>query len=34
VVYQPGQADIVIMVMKRPTEDVLALYDAHGLAAK
>jgi hypothetical protein len=30
VVYQPGQADIVIMVMSRPTEDVLALYDAHG----
>ncbi|MGB7863732.1 MAG: hypothetical protein WCF74_10120, partial [Candidatus Sulfotelmatobacter sp.] len=24
------QADIVIMVMSRPTEDVLAVYDAHG----
>jgi hypothetical protein len=30
VVYKPGQADIVIMVMSRPTEDVLAVYDAHG----
>jgi hypothetical protein len=29
-VYQPDQADIVIMVMSRPTEDVLAVYDAHG----
>jgi predicted Zn-dependent protease len=29
-VYQPNQADIVIMVMSRPTEDVLAVYDAHG----
>jgi len=29
-VYQPGQADIVLMVQSRPTEDVLAVYDAHG----
>jgi len=30
VVYEPSQADIVLMVMSRPSEDVLALYDAHG----
>ncbi len=30
VVYQPRQADIVLMVMSRPSEDVLAVYDAHG----
>jgi hypothetical protein len=30
VVYEPRQADIVLMVMSRPSEDVLALYDAHG----
>jgi hypothetical protein len=30
VVYEPRQADIVLMVMSRPTEDVLAVYDAHG----
>lgn len=30
VVYKPSQADIVLMVMSRPSEDVLALYDAHG----
>lgn len=30
VVYKPGQADIVLMVMSRPSEDVLAVYDAHG----
>jgi hypothetical protein len=29
-VYQPGQADVVLMVTSRPTEDVLAVYDAHG----
>jgi hypothetical protein len=28
-VYQPHEADIVIMVMSRPSEDVLAIYDAH-----
>jgi len=28
-VYQPGQADIVIMVQSRPSEDVLAVYDGH-----
>lgn len=30
VVYQPQQADIVLMVTSRPSEDVLAIYDAHG----
>jgi hypothetical protein len=30
VVYEPRQADIVLMVTSRPTEDVLAVYDAHG----
>jgi hypothetical protein len=30
VVYEPRQADIVLMVMSRPSEDVLAVYDAHG----
>jgi hypothetical protein len=29
-VYEPNQADIVLMVMSRPSEDVLAVYDAHG----
>ena len=29
-VYQPGQADIVLMVTSRPSEDLLAVYDAHG----
>jgi len=29
-VYQPSQADVVLMVMSRPSEDVLAVYDAHG----
>jgi len=29
-VYQPGEADIVLMVQSRPSEDVLAVYDAHG----
>jgi hypothetical protein len=29
-VYDPHQADIVLMVMSRPSEDVLAVYDAHG----
>ena len=30
VVYEPGQADIVLMVTSRPSEDLLAVYDAHG----
>jgi hypothetical protein len=30
IVYQPHEADIVLMVMSRPSEDVLAVYDAHG----
>jgi hypothetical protein len=29
-VYQPGQADIILMVMSRPSEDVLAVYNARG----
>jgi hypothetical protein len=29
IVYQPHQADIVMMVMSHPSEDVLAVYDAH-----
>ncbi len=29
-VYEPHQADIVLMVTSRPSEDTLALYDAHG----
>ncbi|HWY21765.1 MAG TPA: hypothetical protein VNX26_11130 [Candidatus Acidoferrum sp.] len=29
-VYEPQEADIVLMVMSRPTEDILAVYDAHG----
>ncbi len=28
VVYQPSQADILILVTSRPSEDVLAVYDA------
>ena len=30
VVYEPRQADIVLMVESRPSEDILAVYDAHG----
>jgi len=30
VVYEPRQADIVLMVESRPSEDILAAYDAHG----
>ena len=29
-VYEPSQADIIILVTSRPSEDVLAVYDAHG----
>ena len=29
-VYEPRQADVVLVVMSRPSEDVLAVYDAHG----
>src|SRR5208283_5156683 len=29
-VYEPRQADVVLMVTSRPSEDVLAVYDAHG----
>jgi hypothetical protein len=28
-VYQPSQADIVILVTSRPSEDLLAVYDGH-----
>lgn len=28
-VYEPGQADIILLVQSRPTEDILAVYDAH-----
>jgi hypothetical protein len=30
IVYKPEQADMVLMVTSRPTEDVLAVYDARG----
>lgn len=30
-VYRPEDADIILLVQSRPSEDVLALYDAHGL---
>jgi hypothetical protein len=30
IVYRPSEADIVILVTSRPSEDVLALYDGHG----
>lgn len=29
-VYKPGEADIVLMVTSWPSEDILAVYDAHG----
>ncbi|MGA8271476.1 MAG: hypothetical protein WB919_07935 [Candidatus Sulfotelmatobacter sp.] len=29
-VYEPWQADIVLVVTSRPSEDILAVYDAHG----
>jgi hypothetical protein len=29
-VYQAQQADVILMVMSRPSEDVLAVYDARG----
>jgi hypothetical protein len=28
-VYQPSQADIIILVLSRPSEDVMAVYDGH-----
>lgn len=28
-VYEPGQADITLLVQSRPSEDVLAVYDSH-----
>jgi len=30
VVYEPRQADLVLMVTSRPSEDILAVYDPHG----
>ena len=30
IVYRPSEADIVILVTSRPSEDLLAVYDAHG----
>ncbi|MGB8011444.1 MAG: hypothetical protein WCF68_07510 [Terriglobales bacterium] len=30
VVYRPQDADMILLVESRPSEDVLALYDAHG----
>jgi hypothetical protein len=30
-VYQPDQADIVLLVQSRSSEDVLAVYDAHSM---
>ncbi len=30
-VYQRSQADIVLLIQSRPSEDVLAVYDGHGL---
>jgi hypothetical protein len=29
-VYEPSQADIIILVTSRPSEDVMAVYDGHG----
>ena len=29
-VYKPKEADIVLMVTSRPSEDILAVYDGHG----
>ena len=29
IVYRPSEADIVILVTSRPSEDLLAVYDAH-----
>jgi hypothetical protein len=29
-VYQPSEADIIILVTSRPLEDLLAVYDGHG----
>jgi hypothetical protein len=29
-VYEPSQADIIILVTSRPSEDLLAVHDAHG----
>ena len=31
IVYEPSQADIIILVTSRPSEDLMAVYDAHQL---
>jgi len=31
-VYEPGKADIVLLVTSRPSEDILAVYDGHDFA--
>jgi hypothetical protein len=33
IVYEPNQADMILRVMSRGSEDVLAVYDAHGSQA-
>jgi hypothetical protein len=33
-VYQAGQADILILVQSRPSEDVLAVYDGHSVSSQ
>ena len=33
IVYQPSEADIIILVTSRPSEDVMAVYDAPGRVA-
>ncbi len=30
VVYRPQDADVMVLVQSRPSEDVMAVYDAHG----
>ena len=30
IVYRPSEADITILVTSRPSEDLMAVYDAHG----
>jgi hypothetical protein len=29
IVYQPSEADVIILVTSRPSEDLMAVYDAH-----
>ena len=30
IVYRPSEADIIVLVTSRPSEDLMAVYDAHG----